>query len=53
MADLDIQIQLSRAQYYEDSAEKIEIALRATSDEFTNARNRDEKLDELFRELTL
>lgn len=49
----DIQIQLSEAKYYKDSAEKIEIALKETSDELKNLKNREEKLDQLLEELTL
>ena len=48
---LDIQIQLSQAQYYEDSAKKIEVALAETSDE--QGANFEKDLDALLEELTL
>ncbi len=48
---LDIQIQLSQAQYYEDSAKKIEVALAETSDE--RGANFEKDLNALLEELTL
>lgn len=50
---LDIQIQLSQAKYYENSAEQINVALNETSDELKKTRDRKEKLDQLINELTL
>ncbi|MBI4992338.1 MAG: hypothetical protein HZB99_03925 [Candidatus Harrisonbacteria bacterium] len=50
--NFDIQIQLSQAEYYENSAKTIEIALNATSDEI-KTNNDKERLDELLKELTL
>lgn len=49
----DIQIHLSQAQYYQESAEKIEVALKETSDEQTASQQYQEKLDELLNELIL
>jgi hypothetical protein len=53
MQGFEIQIQLSEAKYYQDSAGKIEIALKETSGELKNSENRNEKLDELLKELIL
>jgi len=51
--NLDIQIRLSQAEYYDSSAVKIEVALKETSDELRNSKNREEKLNQLLNELTL
>ncbi len=50
---LDIQIQLSQAKYYENSAQKIDVALNETSDELKKTADRQKKLDQLLNELTL
>ena len=50
---LDIQIQLSQAKYYENSAKKIDVALNETSDEFKKTTNRQKELEQLLNELTL
>ena len=50
---LDIQIQLSQAKYYENSAKKIDVALNETSDEFKKTANRQKELEQLLNELTL
>jgi len=50
---LDINIQLSQAQYYQDSAEKIEVALNETSDEYDPAGDHQQRLDALLNELIL
>ncbi len=50
---IDFQIQLSQAEYYENSAEKIEVALSETSDELKEKSKRDEKVDQLLDEITL
>lgn len=50
---IDFQIQLSQAEYYENSAEKIEVALRETSDELRAKEERKEKVDQLLDEITL
>ncbi len=52
-ASLDFQIQLSQAEYYEESAEKVEIALNETSGELKNLENREEELNKLLNEITL
>lgn len=44
---LDIQIQLSQVQYYQDSARRIEIALNQTSKDENNKAELDRLLDEL------
>lgn len=50
---LDIQIQLSQVQYYEESARKIEVALNEASDEYDSSSAHQKQLDELLNELTL
>ncbi len=50
---LDIQIQLSQAKYYENSAKKIDVALNETSDELKKTTDRQKELDQLLNELTL
>ena len=50
---LDIQIQLSQVQYYEDSARKIEVALNEASDQYGSSITHQKQLDELLNELTL
>ena len=50
---LDIQIQLSQAEYYQDSAKQIEVALLETSDEQDQILKNSEELDALLKELTL
>lgn len=50
---LDIQIQLSQAKYYQDSAKQIEVALLETSDEQSQILENSEELDALLKELTL
>jgi len=50
---LEFQLQFSQAEYYANSAEKIEVALKETSDELKNAGNRHEQLNELLQDLTL
>lgn len=50
---LDIQIQLSQAEYFADSAKKIEVALGETSGELDKSKNRDSELNKLLDELTL
>lgn len=50
---LDIQIQLSQVQYYEESARKIEVALNEASDEYDSSNAHQKQLDELLNELTL
>jgi len=50
---LDIQIQLSQAKYYENSAKKIDVALNETSDELKKTINRQKELEQLLNELTL
>ncbi len=50
---LEFQLQFSQAEYYENSAEKIEVALQETSDELKNSGNRHEQLNELLQDLTL
>ena len=51
--NLDIQIQLSQADYYADSAKKIEVALKETSGELEKTKNRDKELNQLLDSLTL
>src|SRR3989338_4632671 len=51
--NLDIQIQLSQAQYYEDSAEAVEVALKAASGELDKAENRNQEINKLLDGLTL
>jgi|SRR3989344_987588 len=50
---LDIQIQLSQVRYYQDSAQKIEVALNEASDEYAASEAHQKELDELLNELTL
>ncbi|MDO8429825.1 MAG: hypothetical protein Q7S73_00470 [bacterium] len=50
---LNIQIQLSQAEYFSDSAKKIEVALRETAGEFDKSKNRGAELNKLLNELTL
>jgi hypothetical protein len=51
--NLDIQIQLSQLEYYENSAEKIEIALKETSGDLKESKDRDSQLNKLLNELAL
>lgn len=50
---LDIQIQLSQAQYYQNSAKNIEVALLETSGKSDSSGAQQKKLEELLNELTL
>ena len=45
---LDIQIQLSQAKYYENSAKKIDVALNETSGELKKMDNRKKELEQLL-----
>jgi len=51
--ELDIHIQLSQVEYYDDSAEKIEVALQETSDKLREFEDRDNQLDQLLEEIRL
>jgi hypothetical protein len=50
---IEFQLQFSQAEYYENAAEKIEVALRETSDELKLSGDRHEQLNALLQDLTL
>lgn len=50
---IEFQLQFSQAEYYDNSAEKIEVALKETSDELRKSGNRHEQLNDLLQDLTL